>query len=128
MNIRNMILGLVATLAAVPALADGIDGKWTASVDSPQGAIALQFEFKAGAEGKLEGALSAEMLPTTAISEGTIKGNAVAFKLNLVFAEGMPAMVIDYKGTLKGDTLELLSVLDMGQGPTETALVATRVK
>lgn len=128
MKIRQGVLGLVAMLAALPALADGIDGKWTASVDSPQGAMQLQFEFKAGKDGKLEGALSADMLPTTPITEGTIKGDQVTFRLNLVFAEGMPSLVIDYKGTVKGDKLELLSVLDMGQGPTETALVAARVK
>lgn len=130
MSKGKYLWGVVATLAAFPVFADGIDGKWNATVDGPQGAINLVFEFKAGAEaGKLEGAMSVDMLPAPApLSEGTIKGNDVAFKIALTFGEGMPPMVISYKGTLKGDELGLTSTMDMGQGPMEQALVAKRVK
>jgi hypothetical protein len=47
MKLRNMVLGLVAVLAAVPAMAGGIDGKWgklkgdelalTSAIDMGQG-------------------------------------------------------------------------------------------
>ena len=69
------------------------------------------------------------MLPTAApISEGTIKGDDVAFKLQMVIMEGTPPLVIPYKGKLKGDELALDSVVDMGQGPMEMSLVAKRAK
>jgi len=132
MKIRNLVLGLAAALATLPALAGDIDGKWNASVDSPNGAVKLLLEFKSEGE-KLTGAISADMgggqgMPANPISDGAIKGDDVAFKLSVSFAEGQPPLVISYKGKLKGDELTLTSVMDMGQGPQETQLVATRAK
>ena len=130
MSKGKYLWGVVAAFAAFPVFADGIDGKWNATVDSPQGPVNLVFEFKAGPEaGKLEGAMSVDMLPAPApLSEGKISGDEVTFKIALAFAEGMPPLVISYKGTLKGDELGLTSTMDMGQGPMEQALVAKRVK
>jgi hypothetical protein len=128
MKIRQYALGLVATLLALPTLADGIDGKWKATVESPQGAMELQLEFKAVAAGKLEGTISAEVMPATPISDGTIKGSEVTFKLSVQFMEGAPPLVINYKGSVKGDELDLTSVMDMGEGPMETKLLAKRAK
>ena len=127
MSIRALFLGAVAALATLPALAADIDGKWNATVDSPQGPINLVFEFKVAAE-KLEGTLSADMIPPTAISDGAVKGESVSFKLSLQFDPAAPSLVIDYQGTLKGDDLTLVSKLDMGQGPVEMSFVAKRAK
>jgi hypothetical protein len=66
-------------------------------------------------------------MPASPISEGVVKGEDVSFKLELSMMEGMPPLVITYKGKLKGDELALTSVLDMGQGPQESELVAKRV-
>jgi hypothetical protein len=133
MKLRQYVLGFVAMAAMLPALgaapAAGIDGKWQATVDGgPGGPIELTFEFKAEGE-KLTGQLSMAMMPApTAISDGTIKGEDISFKLSLSFMEGAPPLVIAYTGKLKGDELPMKSVLDMGQGPTETELVARRAK
>lgn len=133
MKLRQIALGLVATLAMLPALAAapaaGIDGKWLATVDGgPQGPIDLTFDLKAEGE-KLTGAMSMAMMPApTPISEGTVKGEDVSFKLSLNFMEGAPPLVISYTGKLKGDELSMKSVLDMGQGPTESVFVAKRTK
>ena len=128
MQVRKFALGVLASLVAVSALAADIDGKWNAAVDSPQGQINLVFEFKADGE-KLTGAMSAEMMPAPApISEGVIKGSDVAFKLSLALAPDAPPLVITYKGTLKGDEMNLLSTLDMGQGPMESPVVLKRAK
>lgn len=133
MKLRHFALGFVATLAMLPTLAAapaaGIDGKWMATVDGgPQGPIELSFDFKAEGE-KLNGNLSMAMMPApTPISEGTIKGEDVAFKLSISMMEGMPPLVISYKGKLKGDELSMTSVFDMGQGPTESVFVAKRAK
>lgn len=131
MKIRNLVLGVVATVAALPALAADIDGKWNATVDSPMGAVNLQFEFKAAGE-KLDGAIAFEMggqaMPANPISEGVVKGEDVSFKLSFSMMPDAPPMVIQYKGKLKGDELALVSVADMGQGPQEQQLVARRAK
>ena len=131
MKIRNFALALATTLVALPAMAAGIDGKWNANIESPMGAIALALEFKAEGE-KLTGSIAADMagqpMAPTPISDGVVKGEDVSFKLSVSMMEGAPPMVISYKGKLKGDELALNSVLDMGQGPTETPLVAKRAK
>lgn len=137
MKIRNLFLGLVAALVAVPAAVgadakSAIDGKWNATVDSEMGAVQLVLEFKAEGE-KLNGTIAADMgggqgLPASPISEGVVKGEDVSFKLSVSMMEGAPALVIAYSGKLKGDELQLNSVMDMGQGPQETKLVAKRAK
>ena len=127
MKMRTLVLGVVAALAALPALAADIDGRWNANVDTPQGAISLVFEFKADGE-KLAGTMSNDMMGSIAIAEGSVKGDAVSFKLTI---EGGPggALTISYQGTLQGDELKLISTFDAGQGgPMETALLATRAK
>jgi hypothetical protein len=137
MKIRNLVLGFVAALVAVPAIVTGadaksaIDGKWSASVDSPMGAVALQLEFKSEGE-KLTGSIAADMggqgMPPSPISDGVVKGDDVSFKLSVSMMEGAPPLVIDYKGKLKGDELTLTSTMDMGNGAEQTQLVAKRAK
>lgn len=128
MLIRKFALGLVASLMTVAALAADVDGKWNASVDSPQGSFTLVFEFKAEGE-KLTGAMSAEMMPASMpISEGVIKGNEVSFKMSLDLGQGGPPLVIAYKGAVKGDEMNLTSTLDMGQGPVTSPVVLKRAR
>jgi len=128
MLVRKFALGLVASLVAVSALAADIDGRWNTSVESPQGTFNLVFEFKAEGE-KLNGAMSAEMMPAPApISDGVIKENDVSFKLSIDLGQGGPPLVISYKGTLKGDEVNLVSTVDMGQGPMESPVVLKRAK
>jgi hypothetical protein len=126
MNIRSIAFGLVAALAALPVLADNVDGQWAASVESPQGNIDLTIDLKADGE-KLAGTISAGPMGTMPISEGVVKGADVSFKLT-IDAGGMP-LVILYKGKVAGDQRNLVSKMDMGQGePIESPLVAKRVK
>ena len=132
MKIRNLLLGLAATLAAQPLLAADIDGKWNATVDSPMGAVNLVLEFKADGE-KLTGTIASDMggqaMPPSPISDGVVKGEDVTFKLSVMMMEGQPPLLISYTGKLKGDELDLTSVFDAGQGgPQETKLVAKRAK
>jgi len=129
MKLRQYVTSLVLILSAMPALAADIDGKWQATVDGgPAGPVELTFDLKAEGE-KLSGNMSMAMLPAPApISEGTIKGQDVSFKMSLALMEGAPPLVISYTGKLKGDELVMNSVLDMGQGPMETPLTAKRVK
>lgn len=131
MKIRNLVLGLVACAASLPVLAADIDGRWNATVESPMGAVQLVFEFKAEGE-RLTGSISADMagqaMPASPISDGVIKGEDVSFKYAVSMMPDAPPLVIEYKGKLMGDQLNLVSVLDMGQGPQETPLAATRAK
>ncbi len=146
MKIRNLVLAFAAAMVALPVLAAapaapaapaasaataGIDGKWNASVDSPMGAVNLVMQFKSEGE-KFSGTISTDMagqaLPPAPISEGVVKGEDITFKLSFAMAPDQPAILISYKGKLKGDELTLTSVIDMGQGPLETQLVAKRAR
>ncbi len=139
MKIRNFVLGLVAAMVALPAIVAGadskaaIDGKWNANVENPMGgAVMLVLEFKSEGE-KLTGSIAADMgggqgMPPAPISDGLVKGEDVSFKLSVAMMPDAPPLVINYKGKLKGDELTLTSVMDMGQGPQETKLVAKRAK
>lgn len=131
MKIRQLMLGLAATLSTLPALAADIDGKWNASIESPMGAVNLVFEFKAEGE-KLSGTITTEMggqlMPAAPISDGAVKGEEITFKFSVAMMPDAPPMVIDYKGKVSGDQLALVSTFDMGQGAVETPLAATRAK
>jgi hypothetical protein len=132
MKMRNLLLGLAATLAAQPLLAAEIDGRWNATVDSPMGAVKLVLEFKADGE-KLTGTIASDMggqaMPPAPISDGVVKGEDVSFKLSVMMMQGQPPLLISYTGKLKGDELDLTSVFDAGQGgPQETKLVAKRAR
>ncbi len=129
MKIRSMAVALATALLALPAFADEVTGKWNLSVDTPQGPFALVFDLKAEGE-KLTGAMSNDFMGATPISDGTVKGNELAFKLVI---EGAPTgpMTIHYKGTVKGDDLTLVSKFE-GEAPPgsegEQTAVAKRAK
>src|SRR6185503_17770352 len=121
-----------ATLAllSVPAFADGIAGKWNASVATDQGPFALTFEFAVDG-GKLTGSMQNDFIGSIPISDGTVKGNDVAFKLTIAM-DGLPEpLKISYTGVVKGDELALTSKFEgapPGGGPAEQQLTATRAK
>jgi hypothetical protein len=128
MKIFRVLLPGIAMLAALPAMAAGVDGKWNASVESPMGAMTLSLEFKTEGE-KLTGAISTDMggmAMSNPISDGKVKGDDISFKLSVAMMEGAPPLVIDYKGKVKGDELTLTSTMDMGQGAQEQKMVAKR--
>jgi hypothetical protein len=129
MKIRSLAMGLAVALLALPAMADEVTGKWNLSVDTPQGPFVMVFELKAEGD-KLTGSMSNDFMGTTPISEGAVMGNDFTFKLVI---DGGPAgpMKINYKGTVKGDDLTLVSKFE-GEPPPgaegEQTAVAKRAK
>jgi len=91
-----------ATAAAKPAVAaTNISGTWTLNVETPMGARDMKLVATQTGEvlaGNIENPRG--NMPIT----GTVKGNAVAFQMK-VNAQGMD-MVIDYAGTVEGDTMK----------------------
>jgi hypothetical protein len=115
---RLWCVGLVV-LVAIPAAAQGIAGKWKAVVDTPNfGPIPTFFEFKVEGAGKISGTFSNSLITTPVpISDGTIKGNVVSFKLFL------NTVTLGYKGPLKGDTLTLTATVLEGTPPGPAAVL-----
>ena len=131
MRVRSLVLGAALALFALPGAAQtGAAGKWNASVDTPNGPFAFVFEFLVDAAGKLTGSMQNEFIGSLPIKDALLKGNDLSFKLTI---EGGPngAMTISYKGSVKGDDLQLTSKFEgeaPGGGPAEQSFVAHRAK
>lgn len=120
MQIRKLVW--IIALTGVLAWAAGIDGKWAAEFETPDGQTRTStFVFKAEGE-KLTGTVSGRM-GDTAIQNGTIKGDDVAFVVVREF--NGQEFKIEYKGKLAGDELKL--TMQAGEMPPRE-MVAKRVK
>jgi hypothetical protein len=115
---RNKLLtGLLLT--ALAAFGADAAGKWKTTMPGRDGAtIDIEYNFKADGE-KLTGTLSAGAMGEFPISEGSIKGDDVAFTV-----APNENMKVVHKGKVTGDEMKL--VADFGQRQME--VVAKRVK
>ncbi len=115
------ITGTVAVLfvslvvLALPALAAGLDGTWTATVETPRGAQDLTFVFKVEG-GKLTGTVSGRR-GESAIEDGKIEGDKISFQQTANF-QGNSA-VIKYMGTLAGDEIKMTREIEGFGEPRE---------
>ena len=107
----TILIALALLLAAAPARAADVDGKWSGSLDTPMGAVQVGFTFKA--EGTtLTGSSTGPDGSELAIKNGKIDGDKVAFLISIDF--GGMALDLNYSGVVKADTIELtLDVMGM---------------
>ncbi len=104
---RRLLIALaLCALVLVPARAADVDGKWTGSLDTPMGALPMEFNFKADGP-----ALSGSMLGPDGgqipIKNGKVDGNKISFNVSIDF--GGMALDFAYTGTVSADTLEMSS-------------------
>lgn len=99
---RLMLSLAVALLLLAPAFAADVAGKWTAAIDTQIGVQNYTYDFKVDA-GKLTGKAKSQY-GETEITEGTVKGDEIAFVENLDF-QGQP-LRIEYKGKISGDEIK----------------------
>jgi len=115
MNIRMLAIGFL--LAAAPAFAADVDGKWTGSVDSPNGAVEVNYTFKAEAN-VLTGSALAPDGSAVPIKDGQISGTQISFSLTVDFGAG--PTTFKYTGDVSPTQIKLhTSFMDM---PIEIAL------
>jgi hypothetical protein len=103
MNIKALTLGLL--IAASPAFAADIDGKWTGTVDTPNGAVEVSYMFKAEGEVLTGTTLSPDGSTSIPIANGKISGNKISFSLSLDFGGG--PTTFEYAGEASGSDLLL---------------------
>jgi len=119
MNLRKFVV--IATMAlsfGALVLAADIDGKWTAEVAGRNGTTTQTLTLKAAGD-KLTGNLEGGRGGAVEISDGTIMGSNVAFKIVREFNGNKFEQT--YKGTLAGDDLKLSMDNGRGRGPQEIA-------
>jgi hypothetical protein len=107
---RQLVSGVAALAVSVamagPAMAADITGKWKSEFQGPDGnsrTNVFTFEVKGEA---VTGTVTSSMAPEPAkIEEGTLKGDALSFKVTRSF--GGNELKLTYAGTVKGDEIPL---------------------
>jgi len=129
---RRQLTGALAALGlglamAVPAFAADITGKWKAEFQGPDGNSRTNiFTFEVKGEA-VTGTVTSSMAPEPAmIEEGTLKGDAIAFKVTR--SMGGNEIKLSYAGTVKGDEMPLKVSADAGGQTFEFDIVAKREK
>jgi hypothetical protein len=95
---------LIVLAMGVAAYAADVDGKWTGSVQGPQGEFPVSFTFKADGA-KLTGTTSGLDGMPVPIQDGKIDGNTITFTVTFDFG-GMPFM-LSYKGVVSPDQIKM---------------------
>ncbi len=115
-RILSVIAGAAAALLlAVPAQAQDVDitGKWESTRETQQGTMTTTFTFEQDG-GKLTGTLGSQR-GDMEISDGTIEGNKISFKM--VMTRGDRTMEMAYSGTVEGDTITGTMQTPRGEQP-----------
>jgi hypothetical protein len=105
---RRMLLPVLVivalVLAAAPARAAEVDGKWTGSLDTPMGAIQVGFNFKADGPA-LTGTTTGPDGAEVPIKNGKIDGDKISFVVTIDFGGMM--FDLNYTGVVAADTAKL---------------------
>ncbi|MBF8270361.1 MAG: hypothetical protein HW386_2070 [Gammaproteobacteria bacterium] len=129
MKMHQVICAIILTLTSLAVSAQGATGKWSASLETPQGPFDMTFEFAVDGN-NLTGTMS-NAFGATPISDGKINGNDMTFVLSFPGPDG-GAMTIDYKATVNGDEMNLISSFRNppagAPGPAETTFTAKRAQ
>ena len=96
------VIGML--LVAVPVQAADVDGKWTGSLDTPNGAVNIGFNFKADGAA-LTGTNTGPDGNEIPIKNGKIDGNKISFDVDLDF--GGMKFTLSYKGEVSSDQIKL---------------------
>jgi hypothetical protein len=112
--VLTLVLGF-----SVAALAADVDGKWTGNVTTPNGDLAVTFNFKADGA-KLTGSTTGFDGAEVPISDGKVDGKNITFKVTFDFG-GMP-FVLNYKGVVAPTEIKIASEAEGIPMPIEILL------
>lgn len=102
MRISALLLGLM--LLAAPAFAADVDGKWAGSLETGNGPVNVNFDFKADGT-TLTGSMGGPDGAPLPIKNGKIDGKNITFNVTLDFG-GMP-FELAYKGVVAPAEIKL---------------------
>jgi len=102
---------VLMALSAMAAFAADVAGTWKAAVETPNGSFENTFVFKVDGA-KLTGTSSNQMMGESAISDGKVEGDDVAF--NVVVTRDGNEFKLVYKGKVTGNEMKLTITLPGG--------------
>lgn len=109
---KKVALALALLITSVTAFAGPIDGKWTGSIDTPNGKVDLVYQLASEGTTLTGNAIGPDGTPVP-LQNGKIEGNKLSFTLTFTNM-GPEPLVFHYTGDLAGDELTLRSDF-MGQ-------------
>ena len=104
MKIRALVLGML--LLAAPAFAADVDGKWSGSIDTPNGPAQVGFTFQSDGA-MLTGSTTGPDGNVVQLKNGKIDGSKISFAVDLDFG-GMP-FTLTYAGVVSPDQIKLIA-------------------
>ncbi len=104
-------------MVSFTAFAGDIDGKWTGSIDTPNGPVQLTYVLASKGTQLTGTAAGGPNGPPIPLQHGKIEGNKISF--SLTFQLDQPT-TFNYTGTLSGKQLKIHS--DMGGQPIDFTL------
>lgn len=104
MHIRTLACALL--LASSAAFAAPVDGKWTGSIDTPNGPAQINYVFKADGM-KLTGTSTGPDGNTLPLKNGKIEGDKISFSLDIDFGQG--PTTFNYTGVVEATQIKLHS-------------------
>ena len=121
MKFKLLVIVAAMLMAAVPALAADVDGKWSGSIAGPAGDFQINFTFKADGA-SLTGSTTGMDGSEIPLKDGKIDGKNISFNVTIDF--GGMAFTIPYKGIVEPEEIKLTG--DFGGMPFE--FVVKKVK
>jgi hypothetical protein len=101
---KTIIPALLLLLASTVSFATAADGKWTGSIDSPNGPVQLSFLFKT--EGNtLTGSSTGPDGNSTMLKNGKVDGDKISFDIS-VDLQGSP-VTFNYTGVVSDKEIKL---------------------
>jgi hydrogenase/urease accessory protein HupE len=102
---KRIALVLAAFLVAAPVFAAPVDGKWSGSLETPNGAFEIGFTFKADGA-TLTGSMLGMDGMEIPIQNGQVDGDSISFGVMLDFG-GMPFELL-YKGKVAASEIAMM--------------------
>ena len=100
---KYIVMALGLLLLAGTAFAADVDGKWTGTMNTPNGDVPVSFTFQA-AGATLNGSTAGPDGAEVKIANGKIDGGNISFSITFDFG-GMP-LTLNYKGVVSKEQIK----------------------
>jgi hypothetical protein len=97
-------LAFVLLLVAAPAFAADVDGKWTGSIDTPNGPVQVVYTFKADGA-TLSGSTTGPDGAAIALKNGKVDGDKISFSVDI--SMGDAPTTFTYTGVVTATEIKL---------------------